>query len=652
MAQRSLSFLDRLGELLDYERREEVERFAALHRELTLAERAARGYALPDLQLVEDSFGLGGRVLICLEREGGARIDGRIDAGDIVTLRPRRSDATEPLTAVVARRSAREIVLALDDVPPPFVRSGRLLVELQANDITYRRAREGLAAVRELDTAGGPARQRLEVLLGLAPPRTLPRAEVAVASAEGEALADSALNPEQRLAAQGAMAARDFYLVHGPPGTGKSTVLAEVAQQAVRRGERVLATAASNGAVDHLLELCAARGLRVVRIGHPARIAERLAPYTLAEQVAAHADRQLAAEMFDEAYALRGYARRQRTQGRSADRFAQARQAHADARTLLNDARALERRAIRSVLEQAEVICATLASLPGRELEHVHFDLALIDEATQATEPLTLLAFLRARRLVLAGDHRQLPPTILSLAAQSGGLGISLFERLLADHGEGPAVKQMLREQHRMHAEIMAFPSAEMYGGELRAHPDAATRTLAELLPDAALDAPPLLLIDTAGKGWDEELAPGSDSYRNPGEAELLLARLQLLLDAGLAPRDIAIIAPYSAQVMLLRERVHATQSPAVAADLEIDSIDAFQGREKEAVLISLTRSGTAGSIGFLSDLRRINVALTRARRHLLVIGDSATLSAHPFYARLYAHAEARGAYRSAWELG
>lgn len=647
---RELDFFDRLAELLEHERRAEHERFAALQRELSISERAARGFALLDLVLTDDGFGLGGRVLLHLEREDGGRLEGRIDSGDLVNLRPRRAEVSQTPTAIVVRRSARELVLALDEPPPPFVQSGRLMLELQANDVTYRRARDALSAVRKLGQGSGPERKRVEILLGAEPPRS------DRLRSEPVAQDPDPLNPEQRTAVERALLAQDFYLVHGPPGTGKSTVLAEIARRAAASGERVLVTAASNAAVDHLLELCVGRGLRAVRIGHPARVAERLFPHTLSEQVAAHPDRQLAAELTDEAYSLRGYARKQRTRGRSADRFAQARQAHVDARALLGEARQLERRAIQTVLERSQVVCATLAGLASHELDASRFDLALIDEATQATEPLTLLAFLRARRLVLAGDHRQLPPTILSQAALAGGLGVSLFERLLADHSAGselhPELHQMLREQHRMHQIIMSFPSQEMYGGALRAHPQAATRTLPELLPGLAPElAPPLLLIDTAGKGWDEELAPGSDSYRNPGEAELLLHRLRRLLDAGLLPQQVAIIAPYSAQVSLLRERVAASLGNAVSEQLEIDSVDAFQGREKEAILVSLTRSGTAGQIGFLADLRRINVALTRARRHLLVIGDSATLATHPFYERLFAYAQERAVYQSAWEL-
>jgi superfamily I DNA and/or RNA helicase len=181
----------------------------------------------------------------------------------------------------------------------------------------------------------------------------------------------------------------------------------------------------------------------------------------------------------------------------------------------------------------------------------------------------------------------------------------------------------------------MEFPSREMYGGQLRAHPNVANATLK--------DVPPFLFIDTAGKGFDEAAAEGSESLTNVGEAKLLLARARALLNSGLTPQELGIITPYRAQAELIRERMKNDE-------VEIDTVDAFQGREKTAVLVSLVRSNTAGKLGFLEDLRRINVAITRAKRHLFVVGDSATLANHAFYARLIEHAQATGAYRSAWE--
>ncbi|HZA51674.1 MAG TPA: AAA domain-containing protein, partial [Myxococcaceae bacterium] len=448
------------------------------------------------------------------------------------------------------------------------------------------------------------------------------------------------LNPEQTDAVARALAAEDFFLVHGPPGTGKSTVLAEIAVQAVASGKKLLCTAASNAAVDHLVDLCLDRGLRAVRVGHPARVTERLQEHTLDLLVEAHPDRVLSRELFDEGFALLGYARRQRTQGRSRDRFAQARSSRAEASRLFDEARALEKKAVRAVLDRAEVLCATLAMLDAGPLGGVEFDLALVDEATQAVEPISLLAFLRAPTVILAGDHRQLPPTVLSRDAVARGFAVSLFERLLEEHGDG--VKRMLREQYRMNDAIMDFPSREMYSGELRAHPSVAKRTLREVLTGDA-DAPPLLFIDTAGTGFDEARAAGDESVHNEGEASLVVARARELLECGLPAAELAIITPYRAQAALLRDRIN---EPGV----EIDTVDAFQGREKDAVLVSLTRSNSDGQLGFLTDLRRMNVALTRARRHLFVVGDSATLGGHPFYARFIEMAQRQGGYRSAWE--
>jgi ATP-dependent RNA/DNA helicase IGHMBP2 len=250
-------------------------------------------------------------------------------------------------------------------------------------------------------------------------------------------------------------------------------------------------------------------------------------------------------------------------------------------------------------------------------------------------EPATVLALLHAERAVLAGDHLQLPPTVLSAAAQAGGLGVSLFERLVA--AQGDAVKVTLVVQHRMNAAIMAFPSAAVYGGALRAHPAVA---------DRALDDAPLEVIDTAGRGFEEETPEGSDSKQNPGEADLAAAEAERILALGVAPGEVAVIATYDAQVQRIRERLSAW----LDRGLEVDTVDGFQGREKEAVIVSLVRSNDRGEVGFLADVRRMNVALTRARSKLVVIGDGATVSCHPFYERFFRHAQDVGAWRSAWE--
>ncbi|HEX4149087.1 MAG TPA: AAA domain-containing protein, partial [Pirellulales bacterium] len=314
-----------------------------------------------------------------------------------------------------------------------------------------------------------------------------------------------------------------------------------------------------------------------------------------------------------------------------------------EARQLLADARRLEAQAADHVLERAAVVCATTTGLDRDLLGQRLFDLVVIDEACQSTEPGSWIPLAWAKRAVLAGDHQQLPPTVLSSEAAQAGFDVSLFERLVKLHGE--RVTRMLSTQYRMHETIMGFSSAEFYDGLLVADESARRRLLADLpgIADEAALEMPLEFIDTAGAGYDEETEPDGESRLNPQEARIVERRIERLLAMRIEPSDVAVITPYAAQARLLRERIDVD-------GLEIDTVDGFQGREKEVIVISLVRSNPTGEVGFLANVRRMNVALTRARRKLLVVGDSATLAAHPFYARWLEYVESQGAYRSVWD--
>jgi predicted DNA helicase len=355
--------------------------------------------------------------------------------------------------------------------------------------------------------------------------------------------------------------------------------------------------------------------------------------HTLEARVREHEQGVMAQKLVREAFRLRDAARKQRTK-RGPGRFSESRAQEREARALFAEAREREDRAEADVLERANVVLATLTGIEAPPLRGRRFALAVVDEATQAVEPAAYLALLRADRAVLAGDHLQLPPTVLSDAAQKGGLGVSLFERLVR-----PEASVTLAEQYRMNEAIMRYPSDSLYAGRLRAHPSVARH---------AIDAAPLEVIDTAGRGFEEATPSGSDSKMNEGEAGLAASQVERLVALGVAPADVAVIAPYDAQVQLLRQRL----APLLEQGLEIDTVDGFQGREKDAVVVTLVRSNDEGDLGFLADIRRMNVALTRARRKLVVIGDSATVSRHPFYEGFFRHAEAAGAWRSAWEAG
>ncbi len=610
--------LARLATLLASEREEEKARLADAAARLSLSEREARGLALADVEALDEAV-LAGRSLVTYGKPGRPLGASRIGVGSLVRVELRREKRDDAPSGVVARRSRDRVGVVFDEPPPDWATAGRVALELVPSPVTWERLSAGLRR------AGSPEGKRWHAVLAGEGPRFLP-------APRGPAL-ETTLAPEQQAALDLADRALDVALVHGPPGTGKTTVLVEVIRRAVARGEKVLAAAPSNLAADNLLERLVAAGVDGVRVGHPARVVPALLDRTLEARVEGSESARIAAGLVEEALALRREARK-RKEKRGPGRFSQSRGAERQARELLAEARALEDRAEREVLDRAPVVVATLTGVDAPVLSGRRFALAVVDEATQAVEPAAILALLRADRAVLAGDHLQLPPTVISSSASEGGLGVSLFERLAEAHGAAAMVT--LAEQRRMNEAIMRFPSEALYGGRLRAHPSVA---------GWRLDEEPFLFVDTAGTGFEEGAPEGSESRHNEGEADLVVREVERVLALGLSPADLAVISPYDAQVQRIRQLLAAR----VEEGLEVDTVDGFQGREKEAVVVSLVRSNDDGEVGFLADVRRMNVAITRARKKLVVIGDSATVARHPFYERFVRHAQETGAWASAW---
>jgi ATP-dependent RNA/DNA helicase IGHMBP2 len=622
----------KLTHLLALEAEEEAARMIAATRTNTASGGEKRGNCLIRLAIRDERPALGGRVLLTLgKRDQTQSLPWhRFHVGTPVLLTEEQSPHAKGWRGVVCGRDAKTIEIAVNVSPETEQDRPTFRLDVASDEISRDRQRTALTRVAHCER--GRLAQLRDVLLGERP--------VQSDVAKPWQPLDSSLNASQIAAISGALQARDLAIIHGPPGTGKTTTVIELIRQAVARGEKVLAVAASNLAVDNLLERLLRTQCKAVRLGHPARVLPELRAHTLDLLVENHPEVAIARKLIRDAYALRDRAARF-TRAKPAP--GQRQEQRQEAKEMLADARRIEQNVLEHYLDSADVLCATLTGIDAELLGERTFDLVVIDEAAQAIEPACWIPLLRAQRVVLAGDHCQLPPTILSQQAARDGLSTSLMERLM-QFRETPFA-YLLTVQYRMHSAIMEFSSQQFYKGQLTPHASVREHLL-HTLPDVVeqdLTLVPLKFIDTAGASYDEQQDDEGESRCNPAEAELVAKQVEQLLAAGVAPRDLAIISPYAAQVRLLRERL-------AMDELEIDTVDGFQGREKEAVILSLVRSNTRNEIGFLADVRRMNVALTRARRHLLVIGDSATLGGHPFYAELLRYFESQAAYSTVWE--
>jgi len=600
-----------------------------------LSERVALGIALANLRIVDEQSAPGDRVRVRVAVPDAVDLDNlRIAPGDPIRLWGEHPDENTAVRGVLERREEQSLWLMLDRSVDEIDRDYALDPEVP--EVTFDRGDRALERAKAALATSDLARLR-DVAALVKPPRPL-------AKTSWEPL-DTALDERQRDAVDAALRSGDIALILGPPGTGKTRTLVEVVRQRVARGERVLCAAPSNTAVDNLGIRLGQAGVRAVRLGHPARVAPALMALTLDAQVEADGATKLAREWRDRARSLRKSA--------AGRRGPEAKELWTEARALDRDAAKEIHNAQRAIVERADVILTTCVGCDSFLLGETIFDAVIVDEATQAADPLLLIALARARVAVLAGDPHQLGPVITGGPQVDATLGSTVFERLAT-------TATMLEQQHRMHEQIMTFPSRSMYDGKLRAAPDVATHELADLgiTPDP-LRPRPLWLVDTAGKDWLEQRTdfdPGGSlnniptfsfdpSTFNTGNAERVAAEARRLLSRGLAPTDLAIIAAYSAQARRLRELLKAER----AAGVEIGTVDGFQGREKEAVIVDLVRSNEHGEIGFLANTRRMNVALSRAKRFLLVVADSATLGDHPYYAHFLVYLAEIDAHGSAW---
>lgn len=433
------------------------------------------------------------------------------------------------------------------------------------------------------------------------------------------------LNSSQDSAVNKVLSCRDVAIVHGPPGTGKTTTLVEAVYETLHRETQVLVCAQSNTAVDWISEKLVDRGVPVLRIGNPTRVNDKMLSFTYERQFEGHA---LYPELWGVRKAMRELTATMRRHGRDEREAVRNRMRHLRARAV-----ELELTINNELFESARVVASTLVGSNHRLLGGRRFSTLFIDEAGQALEAAAWIAIRKADRVVLAGDHCQLPPTVKCVEAMRGGLGRTLMEHVIETK---PQTVSLLTVQYRMNESIMRFSSDWFYGGKLVAAPDVRFRGILDY-------DRPMEWIDTSEMDFKEEFVTASNSRINKAEGEFFIAELERYVQRIGVERilderiDFGLISPYKAQVQYLRRLIKASSVlRPVRSLLSANTVDGFQGQERDVVFISLVRSNDDGQIGFLSDLRRMNVAITRARMKLVILGDAATLSRHAFYRQLY----------------
>ncbi|GAB7365747.1 hypothetical protein MBLNU230_g7082t1 [Neophaeotheca triangularis] len=645
------------------------------------------GLAVLNLALSSQRTGFGGKTLLELGLDptlGHSELpEHGLRVGDIVGVaeqpkgaeRKKEREGMEKrgIEGVVTKVQREHITVALDK-DEPDVPSGKLWLVKLANDVTHKRLSQTMTKLQKMQPSEHSS--LTQVLFGHSSATPISDSDLDVKKIKWR---DPSLNDSQKEAVAFALASREIALIHGPPGTGKTHTLIELILQLVSQNKRLLVCGPSNISVDNIVERLAPHKVPIVRLGHPARLLPSVLNHSLEVLTKTSDASAIVTDVRAEMDAKQASISKTRN-GR------ERRAIYGEMKELRKEYRQREARVVGDLLKSSKVVLSTLHGAGGFHLKNERFDVVLVDEASQALEAQCWIPVLNssAEKLVLAGDHLQLPPTIKSLNMKdpkpskpakadtkdpSEGvekldlnkktkddkppkltknskedkttLETTLFDRLLAMHGT--KIKRMLTTQYRMHSQIMAYPSAALYENKLLAAESVQTRLLTQLpysdtgVQDTEDTREPLIFYDTQGgdfpeKVEDEEPGGGNgksgksallaESKVNTHEAALVLKHVGDLVGAGVKAEDIAVITPYNGQLAVLAELMKER-----FVGLELGSVDGFQGREKEAVVVSLVRSNGEGEVGFLGEKRRLNVAMTRPRRQLCVVGDSETVA-------------------------
>ena len=623
-----------LEKWLTLEKQEDLRQFQSYLLPLSLAEKRDRGYLWYPLTILHQGFSIGENIKVSVERTKNKGKSHVFRAGNPIRL-CEITDQKEGTYLVGVVHFVREDTMQIifgQSFLPDWVFKSSIAILPEFDEKSYREMEVVLKTLK--NTHKGRVQHFKEILFGdKLPVFTLLKDEVL----------NPSLNNSQNEAIHHIISAKDISIIHGPPGTGKTTTLVSAIARLCDIEYQVLVCAPSNTAVDLLTERISKKGINVVRLGNISRVDEEILNHTLDYQIAAHEESKAIKRMRIEADALRKKANSFRTPLDYGQKR-QKKELLSEAGDLSTWVNQLEKRLIEQILDRAQVITCTLVGAAHSLLAGRKFKTVLIDEAAQALEPATWIPIMKAERVVLCGDPFQLPPTVKSRDANKSGLALTLMEKVLQKGFN----HQMLEVQYRGNELIMGYSNQYFYNNKLLAAPTVKDKKL------PFQDNNPLIFIDTAGTGFEEKPEPGSGSLFNADEFSLLREHIYRIINETQALVNfdfpsIVILSPYKGQINYMEREIRADDK-LVNLAIKVKTIDGFQGQESDIVIVSLVRSNGKNEIGFLKDYRRFNVAITRAKCQVVVVGDSSTIGKDLFFSGFLDYCESNASYRTAWE--
>ncbi len=620
-------YLLQLSEAVEFERKHEERYYRNLSITKTKAEKKEAGILLYPLKLLKKYYTVGEYIELKLEKGSPSQKAHKINVGAGVLLHFKENALKATVSSL--KKNEISIVLGQKDLDLYFPENESYSIELIYDERPFLLQQSAIQKVLH---------SKEEHIKGLS--KAVAEKQLIDNSHQIHEGAshynNTGLNVFQNNAVRQMANANLLGIIHGPPGTGKTTTLIALIDFLQKVENKILVCAPSNNAVDLICHILFSKGLLPTRIGNISRISDQTVALSLSEKLRNHPDWNHIKKVRVEAEEAKRQAEKYKRQFGAKQRNFRNTMYH-EARELKKWARELESKLVDTILDNSKIICATLIGASHESIKDINFDTVIIDEASQATIPECWNVILKGKRVILAGDHLQLPPTVKSDKAKEFGLEETILDRMM--HNIPDCV--LLQQQYRMHDNILSFSNLTFYEGKLNSHESCAQRKLFE-------ESEVVSFVDTSGCGFEEKQSKESRSLKNEGDYFILREHF-LQEKKNYVNQSIGIISPYKDQVKYITNQI-AEEEVFRGFDILVNSIDGFQGQEKDVIYISLVRSNDQGDIGFLKDYRRLNVAMTRARKRLIIIGDGVTLSQDKMYNLLMEHIEKNAHYQSAWE--